>query len=155
MQNAALFFDQNSLKEIIMKKQFVFFLILATLIFNLQISAQTDFGDFWTKFKNAVKAKDKNRVAALTKFPLSMPYGMGDVKSRTQLSNRYAKIFDGEADAVKCFAAEKPERESANSYSIACGFKNDKTGEAGKPIVYSFERTKTGWKFVGLDNINE
>lgn len=67
----------------------------------------------------------------------------------------YSKIFNSEADGAKCFAAEKPERETASRYIIACGFKNDSSGDGGKPIVYSFESTKTGWKFVGLDNINE
>lgn len=138
-----------------MKKRLTLFLILALSAFNTQISAQTNFNDFWTKFKSAVKAKDKNAVAALTKFPLSMPYGMGSIKSKTQLSSRFAKIFDGEADAAKCFSVEKPERETASRYTVSCGFKNDKGEAGGKPIVYSFERTKAGWKFVGLDNINE
>ena len=117
-----------------MKKQTFIFLILGALAFNLQISAQTSFNDFWTKFKAAVKAKDKNAVAAMTKFPLSMPYGMGSVKTKAQLNARYDKIFNGEADAARCFATEKPQRESASRYSVACGFKGDKTGDAGKPI---------------------
>lgn len=138
-----------------MKKRISIFLILGVFAFNLQISSQTSFNDFWTKFKAAVKAKDKNAVAALTKFPLSMPYGMTSVKTKAQLNARYDKIFNGEADAARCFAAEKPQPENASSYSVACGFKNDPSGEAGKPIVYSFVLTKTGWKFAGLDNINE
>jgi hypothetical protein len=138
-----------------MKKRIFIFLILGAFAFNLQISAQTNFNAFWTKFKAAVAAKNKNAVATLTKFPLSMPYGMTSVKTRAQLNARYDKIFNGEADAVRCFAVEKPERESASRYSVACGFKNDKTGDAGKPIVYTFELTKAGWKFTGLDNINE
>jgi hypothetical protein len=138
-----------------MKRRIFIFLILGIFAFNLQISAQTNFNAFWTKFKAAVKAKDKNAVAALTKFPLEMPYGMGSIKTRAQMNARYDKIFNGEADAARCFATEKPERDSTARYSVACGFKNDKSGEAGKPIVYSFERTKSGWKFAGLDNINE
>ena len=91
-----------------MKKRFFIFLILAVLVFSLPISAQTKFDDFWTKFKAAVKVADKNAVTALTKFPISMPYGQSSVKNKTQLAARYAKIFNGEADAVKCFATEKP-----------------------------------------------
>ena len=137
-----------------MKKQTGIFLIIGLLIFNSQIFAQTNFSDFWTKFKAAVKTKDKNAVASLTNFPLPMPYGMPSIKSRAQLAARFGKIFDGEADAARCFSAEKPVRESASRYSVACGFKRNGEG-AGKPVVYSFERTKTGWKFAGLDNINE
>ena len=137
-----------------MKKQFTVFVILLALIFTSRISAQPSFDDFWTKFKIAVKAKDKNAVAGLTKFPLSMPYGMTSVKNKAQLTSQFNKIFNGEADAAECFATEKPERETSLRYSVACGFKND-SGDGGKPIVYSFERTKAGWKFVGLDNINE
>jgi hypothetical protein len=138
-----------------MKKRIFIFLMLAVCSFNLQISAQTNFNNFWTKLKTAVRAKDKTAVAGLTKFPLSMPYGQASVKSKAQLSARYSEIFDGEADAVKCFVAEKPQLESKSRYFVSCGFKNDKSGEAGKPIVYSFELTKTGWRFTGLDNINE
>lgn len=138
-----------------MKNRLIILLILIAVVFNSQVSAQTDFNDFWAKFKNAVKAKDKTAVAALTKFPLSMPYGMGSVKTKAQFTNRYGKIFDGEADAVKCFSKEKPTRENASRYTVACGFKDDKTGDGGNPIVYTFEKTKAGWKFVGLDNINE
>jgi hypothetical protein len=137
-----------------MKKRFAVFLILGALIFNSQISAQTSFNEFWTKFKSAVKAKDKNTAANLTKFPLSMSYGVSSVKNKSQLAKRFGEIFDNEADAAKCFSTEKPARESPSHYSIACGFKRNGEG-AGKPIVYSFERTKTGWRFVGLDNINE
>lgn len=137
-----------------MRKRFSILVVLITLVFSLQVSAQTDFNEFWTKFKSVVKAKDKNAVSALTNFPLSMPYGMGSVKNKTQFSSRYNTIFNGEADAVKCFAAEKPVRDNASSYSVSCGFKND-NGDAGKPIVYNFKKTKTGWKFAGLDNINE
>jgi hypothetical protein len=137
-----------------MKSKFIVFLIVAAFAFNLQVQAQTDFNAFWTKFKNAVKAKDKTAVAALTKFPLSMPYGQAAVKNKAQLATRFDNIFNGEASAAKCFSAEKPVKDTASRYIVACGFKND-NGDAGKPIVYSFEKTKTGWKFVGLDNINE
>jgi hypothetical protein len=138
-----------------MKKRTIVFLIFGMLIFSGgQLSAQTGFTDFWTKFKSAVKAKDKSAVAALTSFPLPMSYGIPDVKNKAQMTRRFAEVFDGEADAAKCFSREKPERESPTHYSIACGFKRNGEG-AGKPIVYSFARTKTGWKFVGLDNINE
>lgn len=138
-----------------MKKQTFIFLILGALAFNLQISAQTNFNDFWTKFKAAVKAKDKTGVAAMTKFPLSMPYGMGSVRTKAQLNARYDKIFNGEVDSVRCFAVEEPQRETASRYTVACNFRGEKGLDSDKPFVYSFELTKAGWKFVGFDNINE
>lgn len=136
------------------KRIFIFSMILAFALNAPVFSAQAKFDDFWTKFKAAVKAKDKTAVAALTKFPLTMPYGQASVKTKAQLQARYNSIFNGETDAAKCFAAEKPERENAKRYAVACGFKNG-GDDADKPIVYSFELTKTGWKFVGLDNVNE
>ena len=36
--------------------------------------AESDFSAFWQKFKSAVIAGDKAKVAEMTKFPLSMPY---------------------------------------------------------------------------------
>lgn len=141
-------------EETKMKKRFLILLLISAFAFNLPISAQTKFDDFWTKFKTAVKAKNKTAVAALTKFPMYMPYGQSSVKNKAQLISRYDKIFKGETDAVKCFAKEKPERENAKRYYVACGFE-DGSDNGDKPIVYTFELTKTGWKFVGLDNINE
>lgn len=135
------------------KKRLVIFLIC--FVFVSSVTAQVKFEDFFIKFKRAVKAKDETAVAALTRFPLSMPYGMGGVKNKTQFASRYNTIFDGEADAAKCFESEKPARETASRYDISCGFKTDASGDAGKPIVYSFEKTRIGWRFVGLDNINE
>lgn len=135
------------------KKFLKTFLIAIVLASN--VAAQTKFEDFFIKFKRAVAAKDKTAVAALTGFPLSMPYGMGNVKNKTQLANRYNMIFSGEADAAKCFEREKPIRETDARYTIACGFKNDPNGDGGKPIVYTFGKTKTGWRFIGFDNINE
>lgn len=135
------------------KKYLLMFLI--TCVFASNAVAQIKFDDFFVKFKQALKAKNKTAIAALTEFPLSMPYGMGSVKNKTQFMSRYNTIFYGEADAAKCFEREKPLRETALRYIVACGFKDDPGGEAGKPIVYTFIKTKNGWRFTGLDNINE
>jgi hypothetical protein len=148
---------QDFFEETSMNKIFAVFTILVAL--TIEVGAanffETDFKTFWQKFKTAVEKKDKNAVVEMSRFPVSMPYGAASVKTKAALAKRFAEIFDGEANAEKCFATEKPAKASAKKYEIACGFKKDATGEAGKPIVYSFELTKTGWKFVGLDNINE
>ncbi|MDQ3375100.1 MAG: hypothetical protein M3521_14590 [Acidobacteriota bacterium] len=47
------------------------------------------------------------------------------------------------------------EKEDSKNYAVYCGFKETPNDTENTPIKYSFEFTKTGWKFAGLDNINE
>jgi hypothetical protein len=117
--------------------------------------AQSDFSTFWKEFKSAVIAGDKAKVADMTKFPVSMPYGVKTVKNKEDFLRRYDEIFKGEANAVQCFASAKPQKESAGRYEIYCPFKDTPNDWENAPIRFIFESTKAGWKFVGLDNINE
>jgi hypothetical protein len=117
--------------------------------------AQGDFSAFWKKFKSAVIAGDKAKVAEMTKFPLSMPYGVKAVKNKENFLRRYDEIFKGEADAAQCFGSAKPRKESAGHYEIYCPFKDTPDDWENAPIRFLFESTKAGWRFVGLDNINE
>src|SRR6266496_3199423 len=64
--------------------------------------AESDFSAFWQKFKSAVIAGDKATIAEMTKFPLSMPYGIKAVKNKEELLRRYNEIFKGEANAAQC-----------------------------------------------------
>jgi hypothetical protein len=119
-----------------------------------ELLPQTDnsIQEFWQKFSAAVIKGDRVAVAGHTRFPVSMPYGMAAVRNRAQLTKRYRTVFNGEANAVKCFATAKPETDPANpkSFSVAC------PNAAGHEVViYSFTRTPAGWKFNGLDNLNE
>ena len=112
------------------------------------------FAAFWQKFKTAVIAGDKKTVAALSKFPIEMSYGLRGIKSPADLDRRYREVFKDQTNAAKCFARKEPEKEkvrgSAKLYNIAC------PDEAGNEVViFEFQRTKTGWKLIGLDNINE
>jgi len=116
---------------------------------------QAAFKAFWTKFKSAVAKKDKNAVARLSQFPIEMPTYQKSIRTKAYFLRRYNYIFNGEADAAKCFQNATPQKTSAKLYQVNCGFKNDPTGDGGEPIVYAFELTKSGWKFVSLDNINE
>jgi hypothetical protein len=126
------------------------------ILFSLpQAFGQSDFPAFWKKFSSAVIAGDKASAAEMTKFPLSMPYLVKAVKNKEDFSRRYSEIFKGEANAAKCFASAEPQKESARSYSIYCPFKDTPNDWENAPIRFIFELTKTGWKFVGLDNINE
>jgi hypothetical protein len=116
---------------------------------------QTDVRTFWKKFNTAVEKADKNALAEMTKFPLEMPYGVKSVKNKAEFLKRYNEIFKGETDAAKCFPKAKLEKETTKRYAVYCGFKTTPEDLENTPIKYIFELTKNGWKFVGLDNINE
>jgi len=109
---------------------------------------------FWEKFRNAVARNDKETVATLSRFPISMPYGVPDVRNKTQLMKRYGFIFSGEANAAKCFPKSQPvvDKQRPKEFSIACSFA---AGGEDKPLVYTFALTRNGWRFAGFDNINE
>jgi hypothetical protein len=128
---------------------------LLILSFLPQAFAQSDFPAFWKKFSSAVIAGDKASVADVTKFPLSMPYLVKAVKNKEDFLRRYSEIFKGEANAAQCFKSAKPEKESAGRCGIYCPFKGTPDDWENAPIHFIFESTKNGWKFVGLDNINE
>jgi hypothetical protein len=117
--------------------------------------AESDFSAFWKTFKSAVIAGDKAKVAEMTKFPLSMGYEMEVVKNKENFSRRYNEIFKGEANAAQCFRSAEPKKESARRYNVYCPFKDTPNDWENAPIRFIFESTKSGWKFVGLDNINE
>lgn len=117
--------------------------------------AESDFSTFWKQFKSAVIAGDKAKVAETTKFPLSIPYGVKAVKNKDDFLRRYDEIFKGEANAGQCFKRAEPRKESAGRYEIYCPFKDTPNDWENAPIRFIFELTKNGWRFVGLDNINE
>src|SRR5438094_7650237 len=117
--------------------------------------AQTDFSAFWKKFRSAVIAGDKATIAEMTKFPVSMPHPVKAVKNKEDFLRRYNEIFKGEANAAQCFARAEPRKESGRRYEIYCPFKQTPNDWENAPIRFIFELTKSGWKFTGLDNINE
>jgi len=117
--------------------------------------AESDFSAFWQKFKSSVIAGDKAAVAEMTKFPLSMPYEVKTVKNKDGFLRRYDEIFKGEANAAQCFQGVEPHKESDRQYDIYCPFKDTPKDLENAPIRFIFELTKGGWKFVGLDNVNE
>jgi hypothetical protein len=117
--------------------------------------AESDFSTFWKKFRSAVIAGEKATVAEMTKFPLSMPYGVKAVKNKEGFSRRYSEIFKGEANAAQCFGSAEPHKESDRRFDIYCPFKETPNDLENAPIRFIFELTKGGWKFAGLDNVNE
>ena len=108
--------------------------------------------DVWQSFKTAVSKRDVETIARLSKFPIEMSYGIPSIKSKTQLARRYGQLFSEQADAVACFSKKKPELDEANPkhFTVACP---DAAGN--EVVIYHFEQTRTGWKFTGLDNLNE
>lgn len=108
--------------------------------------------EFWEKFRTAVIKVDKATVAQLSQFPISTPYGVPNVKSKAQLLKRYRSIFYFEHNAAECFAQARPELNPENPKEFTVGCKNAAGHEV---IIYSFTRGRAGWRFTGLDNLNE
>jgi hypothetical protein len=115
------------------------------LVAPAQENASPAMKGFWSKFQSAVAKNDREAVAALTKFPLDMPYGVPSIKTRAQLVKGYAKIFD--AETKKCFATAQPQVEDAKAkkFSINCG----------EAMMYWFELSGGTYKFASVDNVNE
>jgi hypothetical protein len=140
------------------KKQTILLLISTVLILSvLGASAHPPQGDnsidaFWMKFKIAVINSDKGGVARMSQFPLAMPYGVPAIRTRSQLLTRYKQVFNREANAAKCFASAKPQRDPQRPKEFTVGCDN---GSGQEVIIYRFVLTKMGWKFKSLDNINE
>ncbi|HVG34130.1 MAG TPA: hypothetical protein VM911_13660 [Pyrinomonadaceae bacterium] len=107
---------------------------------------------FWQKFKAAVSAKKVEAVANLSKFPIEMSYGIASIRNKSQLRRRYREVFNEQTDAAKCFAKAQPEIDTANRkrFTVACP---DAAGN--EVVIYHFLQTRSGWKFTGLDNLNE
>jgi len=132
--------------------------LLAGMLMLLLFSnafAESDFSTFWKNFKSAVIAGDKATVAEMPPFPVSLPAFHKAIRNKADFLRRYDEIFKGEANAVQCFASAKPQKQSAGRYEIYCPFKETPKDWENAPIRFEFELTKAGWKFVGLDNINE
>lgn len=125
---------------------------LATNSRQTASSAASTFDSFWQSFKTAVSKRDVEMIARLSKFPLEMSYGIPVVKNKAQLSRRFRQVFSEQTNAAECFKKAKPEvnAENPKQYSVAC------PDAAGNEVVlYHFAQTRSGWKFTGLDNINE
>ena len=110
---------------------------------------------FWASFKAAVIAGDKAKVAAMSRFPITRGYGMASIRTKAQFTKRFRDVFFNETDAAQCFPRAKPvvDKQRPNEFSVSCPFKSDSSGE--EPFVYTFTRTRAGWKLTSFENINE
>jgi hypothetical protein len=125
---------------------------LTTLSLLLLLTGADSAETFFQSFKTAVTKRDVETIARLSKFPLAMSYGIPAIKTKVQLSRRYRQIFNEQTDAAACFSKAKIEMDPENPkhFSVACP---DAAGN--EVVIYHFEQTRTGWKFSGLDNLNE
>jgi hypothetical protein len=125
---------------------------ITTLSLLLMLTGAESADTFWQTFKAAVTKRDVETIARLSKFPIAMSYGIPSVRTKVQLSRRYRQIFNEQTDAAACFSKAKIEMDPENPkrFSVACP---DAAGN--EVVIYHFEETKTGWKFTGLDNLNE
>jgi hypothetical protein len=107
---------------------------------------------FWQQFKTAVSNKNVEAIASMSRFPIGMSYGIPSVKNKTDLRKRYRKVFAEQSNAAACFKNAKLEVDHENSkhFTVACP---DVAGN--EVVIYHFNETKTGWKFTGMDNLNE
>lgn len=117
-----------------------------------QIQAADSIPAFWEKFKTAIIKGDKVVVAGLSRFPIEMPYGMAPVRTKAQLIRRYRNVFNNETNAAQCFETAQPQTDPTRLKEFTVGCKNEAGDEV---IIYSFTHTRNGWRFSGLDNINE
>ena len=135
-----------------MKKLVVLCVLLLLTATAARAQRSESIESFWLKFKTAVIAGDKQRVARMTRFPLGMSYGIPSVRSRAALFRRYRQVFSEQSDAAKCFETAKTETDPARprAFFVACP-------DAGgaEVVLYHFARGRYGWRFTDLDNINE
>lgn len=139
------------------RKATIILISTVVILFALQTSARPSQGNtsidaFWARFKLAVINSDKGGVAQMTQFPVAMSYGVRAIRTKAQLLARYKEVFNGEANAAKCFPSAKPEKDPQRPKEFTIGCDN---GSGEKVIIYRFVLTKLGWKFKSLDNINE
>jgi hypothetical protein len=125
---------------------------LTVLSLVVLLTGAESFDSFWQTFKTAVSKRDVDTIARLSKFPIGMSYGIPSIRNKVQLTKRYRQLFNEQTDAAACFEKAKPEADADNPkhFTVACP---DAAGN--EVVVYHFEQTRTGWKFTGLDNLNE
>jgi hypothetical protein len=125
---------------------------LTTLSLLLLLISVDSTETFWQSFKTAVGKHDVETIARLSKFPIEMSYGIQSIKTKAQLAKRYRQLFNEQTNAAACFEKAKPvvDADNPKRFTVACP---DAAGN--EVVVYHFDQTRTGWKFTGLDNLNE
>ena len=95
---------------------------------------QADFVSFWTRFRAAVSASDKEAVASMTKLPFLFE---GDELNKARFIEQFDRIFDRRVKAR--LLKTKPVKDGAY-YEVFCGAES----------VFLFKRIDGKYKFVEI-----
>jgi hypothetical protein len=93
------------------------------------------FAPFWAQFKAAVASKNKEAIAAMTKFPFEH---FSDSLTKADFVKKCDAIFS--AKVQKCFVNAKPVKaDDRESYSVFCG-----------QTIFVFEKGSNGYQFTDI-----
>ncbi|MEY2489397.1 MAG: hypothetical protein QOC70_1339 [Verrucomicrobiota bacterium] len=93
------------------------------------------FASFWAKFETAVANKNKEAIAAMTKFPFTC---FSDRLTKADFIKQWDKIFS--AKRQRCLRAARPVKDAArDSYSIFCG-----------ETIFVFEKGSGEYQFTDM-----
>ena len=93
------------------------------------------FAPFWAQFKMAVTNKNREAIAAMTKFPLDY---FGSRVTKADFMKEYDEIFS--AKVQRCFRDAKPVKaDGRESYSVFCG-----------QTIFGFEKGNGGYQFTDV-----
>jgi hypothetical protein len=111
------------------------FLVAMTPIKGAGIK-ETSFAPFWAQFKTAVANKNKEAIAAMTKFPFAY---FGKNLTKVDFMKECDAIFS--AKVQRCLRDAKPVKEDdRDSYSVFC-----------EPTIFVFEKGNGGYQFTDMD----
>lgn len=81
--------------------------------------------EFWRRFQNALKRNDKQNIAGMVEFPLSVAFASGrqiEIRSQTEFLADYARVFPKRTRRMFLrYPAECINRVGAKGFSIAEG----------------------------------
>lgn len=110
-------------------------LVAITPVKGAPIKGQS-FALFWAKFETAVANKNKDTIAAMTKFPFEF---FGNNLTKADSMKKCDAIFS--AKEQRCFRNAKPvKNDDRDSYSVSCG-----------QTIFGFAKGNGGYQFTGMD----
>ena len=93
------------------------------------------FAPFWAQFKTAVASKNKEAIAAMTKFPFEY---LSDSLTKADFMKKCDAIFS--AKVQRCLRDAKPVKaDDRDSYSVFCG-----------QTIFVFEKGNGGYQFTDV-----
>jgi hypothetical protein len=96
---------------------------------------EDSFAPFWAQFKTAVANKNKEAIAAMTKFPFEH---LSDSLTKADFMKKCDSIFS--AKVQRCFRNAKPVKaDDRDSYSVFCG-----------QTIFVFEKGNGGYQFTDV-----